>query len=84
MKKLQHLRSKIDKIDDEISWLLDKRAGVAKEISNLKKRLNLPIEYPERESEILERLAGKKFSNIHVESIQKIFSVIIDEIKTIQ
>jgi len=84
MKKLQHLRSKIDKIDDEISWLLDKRAGVAKEISNLKKRLNLPIEYPERESEILERLAGEKFSNIHVESIQKIFSVIIDEIKTIQ
>lgn len=72
------LRKDIDKIDDEILKLLDKRMGIVKEIGRIKLQSNTPIYHPKREQEILARLKKSNKKNITdrgVESIyQEIFS----------
>jgi len=65
VKRLEDLRKEIDRIDEEILSLLNKRALLAKEIGELKKKNNLQVHIPEREREIFERvieLNKKKFS----------------------
>jgi chorismate mutase/prephenate dehydratase len=56
-KKLKEIREKIDKIDDEILTLLNKRMELVKKVGELKNTTNAPIYRPEREKEIIERLA---------------------------
>jgi chorismate mutase/prephenate dehydratase len=50
-------RRRIDAIDDELAALIEQRAALAKEIGALKK--GAPAYRPERESEVLRRIAGK-------------------------
>jgi len=71
------LRKEIDKIDNEILTLLNKRAEVVIQIGELKKRANWDWYVPEREREIyerLERLNPGAFSN---EAIRSIFKEIL-------
>jgi len=53
---LRKLREEIDRIDEEILSLLNKRAGLAKEIGKIKKEKNLQIHVPERERAIFEKI----------------------------
>lgn len=54
--RLSKLRDEIDRIDEEIVKLLNKRAQVALEIGRIKRELGLPIFVPARESEVFERI----------------------------
>ena len=56
-KKIEDLRKEIDKIDEEILNLLNKRAELAKEIGDIKKKEGREIHVPERERKIFERLS---------------------------
>ncbi|MEM3833422.1 MAG: chorismate mutase [Thermoprotei archaeon] len=49
------IRKQIDTIDDEIIRLLNKRMQLCKEIGELKKRMNMPIEDCKREIEVLQK-----------------------------
>ncbi|ACJ16628.1 chorismate mutase [Thermococcus onnurineus NA1] len=60
--KIKELRGEIDRIDEEIIKLLEKRLEVAREIGTLKAAAGLPIIDNEREREVLER--AKKFRRI--------------------
>ena len=54
--KLKELRNEIDKIDNEILSLLNKRMEIVKKVGELKNNVNAPIYRPEREKEIIDRL----------------------------
>jgi len=56
--KLKKLREQIDKIDNEILTLLNKRMEIVKQVGELKNNTNAPIYRPEREKEIIERLTN--------------------------
>jgi len=73
---LLKLREEIDKIDNELIRLLNKRMKIVKKVGELKNTTNAPIYRPEREKEIIERLAeiSKKENGILTkEDIEAIF-----------
>jgi chorismate mutase/prephenate dehydratase len=73
---LLKLREEIDKIDNEIIRLLNKRMEIVKKVGELKNTTNAPIYRPEREKEIIERLTeiSKKENGIlSREDIEAIF-----------
>jgi chorismate mutase/prephenate dehydratase len=53
---LEDLRKEIDKIDNELIRLLNKRMEIVKKVGELKNNTNAPIYRPEREKEIIKRL----------------------------
>lgn len=54
---LEELRNRIDELDSELVKLLNERARVVVEIGKLKSKTGGPIYAPDREKEILERIA---------------------------
>jgi chorismate mutase/prephenate dehydratase len=56
--EIDKIRKEIDRIDDELAALLEKRAAQAKKIGELKG--GAPAYRPERESEILQRVSNRK------------------------
>nr|WP_236619994.1 prephenate dehydratase [Lebetimonas sp. JS138] len=53
---LKKLREEIDKIDNNILKLLNKRMEIVKKVGEIKNSSNTPVYRPEREKEIIERL----------------------------
>ncbi|MDP9036786.1 MAG: prephenate dehydratase [Myxococcota bacterium] len=56
---LDHLRKRIDELDDGILRLLDERAQIVGEVARVKRAANLPTYDPERERQVLDRLAAR-------------------------
>ncbi|WP_024791692.1 prephenate dehydratase [Lebetimonas sp. JS138] len=56
MLDLKKLREEIDKIDNNILKLLNKRMEIVKKVGEIKNSSNTPVYRPEREKEIIERL----------------------------
>ena len=56
---LQDLRSRINKIDDELIRLFEQRMDVSVEIARYKRQHNLPVHDPAREQEILGNISRK-------------------------
>jgi len=56
---LQELRMRIDKIDDELIRLFERRMDVSAEIAGYKKPRGLPVYDPEREKQKLRELSQK-------------------------
>ncbi|MCK5241167.1 prephenate dehydratase [bacterium] len=54
--KLEKARKAIDRIDEQIVDLLNQRAALAVEISHQKRKSNLPVFAPDRESKLFQRL----------------------------
>ena len=57
--KINELRQKIDSFDDQMLNLLVQRFAVSKEIGDIKSAENLKVGDPNREQEIIDRLANK-------------------------
>jgi shikimate dehydrogenase len=62
---LDSLREEIDKLDDEIIFLLDKRFEIVKKIKNLNLKKN--IEDKKREEKILSKITSDFIKNIYKE-----------------
>jgi chorismate mutase/prephenate dehydratase len=56
---IPELRGKIDQIDDSILSLLVQRMEFVEEIGKLKRESNAVIYHPDREKEIIDRLANQ-------------------------
>ncbi|MCL2130773.1 MAG: chorismate mutase [Treponema sp.] len=56
---LEELRREIDRIDDKLVELFEKRMDVSSTIAGFKKERNIPLHDPEREKEKLKKLSGK-------------------------
>ena len=56
---LQDLRLQINKIDDELILLFERRMDLSVEIARYKRQRNIPVYDPAREQEILGNISGK-------------------------
>jgi chorismate mutase/prephenate dehydratase len=74
---LEKLRGEIDSIDAAILKLLNKRADIAIEIANIKRKSNLKFHSPERERAILERLTALNKGAFPNDALKVIFREII-------
>jgi chorismate mutase/prephenate dehydratase len=72
--EIQKLRGEIDRVDDELAALLQRRAGLAQKIGALKQGAS--AYRPEREAEILKRLSGKT-GVLSAERVAAVFREII-------
>ncbi len=70
---IQELRIEIDKIDNKIIDLLNKRMDFVNQVGNIKKKKNEPIYRPEREKEIIERLSNNSNGKLTHQAIKSIF-----------
>ena len=77
-------RKKIDKIDDKIVRLLNKRAKIALEIGKEKRDRKMNIEDPEREEEVIKSIKQESDGPLGEKSIENIFNAIIGEMKRIE
>jgi chorismate mutase / prephenate dehydratase len=75
--KLPELRQAIDALDDELLRLLNERARLVTEVGVLKAQLKQPFYVPERERQILERLAQANSGPFPTEALRPVFSEII-------
>jgi chorismate mutase/prephenate dehydratase len=58
MSSLEELRNKIDEIDSNLVRVLNERARVVIDIGKLKSQTGSPVYAPDREKEVLEKVAG--------------------------
>ncbi len=56
---LDDLRKRINELDDDILKLLEERARVVSDVAHAKREANLPTYDPERERQVLDRLASR-------------------------
>ena len=77
--RLAELRAEIDSLDGQILELVAKRVRAALAIGEIKRRLGRPIYDPEREREILQRLAARAPEPLSPETVKRIFERLIDE-----
>ena len=81
---LAECRRKIDAIDLELRELLNRRAGLAEQIRRSKDVLGLTVHQPQRESEILEKIAAGNPGPLSTEAVRAIFRSIIQEIRELE
>ena len=77
-------REEIDRIDEQLLELLNRRAASALEIGHIKKRNNEPIFVPDREKAVLSRLLELNEGPLPAESIEKVFRVIIEQMRLLE
>ena len=75
MPKLEELRKKIDKIDDQLLKLINQRAALAIQIGREKSRNNIGGHFhvPHREREILDRLAQNNTGPFTSKALESVF-----------
>jgi len=78
---IEKLRGEIDKLDDELAALIQRRAGLAQNIGHLKG--GAPAYRPERESEILRRIAATS-GPLAAERLLTVFREIISACRALE
>ena len=77
-------RIEIDRVDEELVALLNRRAQCAIEIGRIKRRHGLPIYTPEREQEVLRHVAGTSEGPLEAAAVCRLFERIIDESRSLE
>ncbi|BAW80236.1 chorismate mutase [Candidatus Nitrosoglobus terrae] len=77
--QLQHVRARIDILDEQIQQLINERAGLACEIAQIKQALGLGESYfrPEREAEVLRRVLARNHGPISGQEMARLFREIM-------
>jgi len=82
--RLQELRDEIKQADQELIRLLNRRAGLAKEIGLIKGRLGREVYDPSQESRIYGRLAEMSEGELPLKALQAIYREIISASRVLQ
>ncbi len=72
-------RKEIDRVDEQLLELVNRRAHCAIEVGMVKRRLRLPLEVPEREAGIVARMVELNDGPLNGEAIAAIFEAVIAE-----
>ena len=82
---MSSLRSKIDRLDNEILSLIVKRTEVCRNVGKIKLMIGKPVFDPDREGEVMEnRIDFSKALGIDEDFVRKIMSLIMDYSKRAQ
>ncbi|WP_455200002.1 chorismate mutase, partial [Kaarinaea lacus] len=78
-KKLQTLRDRIDKLDQQIQELINERGAVAKEVAKLKEASGEDVAFyrPEREAQVLREILARNKGPIPDEEMARLFREIM-------
>lgn len=77
--EIETWRVEIDGIDAQLLELVNQRAHCAIEIGMVKRKLGLPLDVPEREAQIVERMIEQNSGPLDGEAIARIFEAVIGE-----
>jgi len=81
---IDEIRQEIDRIDDELLLIFNRRAGLALKIGEIKKELNLPIYDPTREKRIFEKMKASNPGPLDDGAIVRLFERVIDESRSLE
>lgn len=82
--KLKPLREQIDAIDGQILELLNRRARVAQEVGHVKAETNAPVFRPEREAQVLRKVADLNSGPLVSSDVQIIFREIMSSCRALE
>lgn len=82
--KLKPLRDQIDTIDAQLLALLNQRARVAQEVGHVKAETNAPVFRPEREAQVLARIADNNPGPLISSDLQAIFREIMSACRALE
>ena len=83
--KLAEIRKKIDEIDNKILKLIAERNSLARDVAEVKNQLGIPIDDPEREKYIYDRIRKLcKEHNVDENIGKTIFEILIEHNKALQ
>lgn len=82
--KADNPRAEIDAIDDELLRLLNNRAAIALRVGEVKRRKDVSLCDPNRESEVLNRLRVQNSGPLDEQNVTNIFQRVIDECLQVQ
>ena len=75
--QIELLRTRINNIDMDLQFLIEKRVEMAKEIGEIKKRSEAPIHVPEREADIKRLILSRNGGKLPDDMIVGIFNEVI-------
>jgi chorismate mutase/prephenate dehydratase len=82
--KLKPLRDQIDAIDAQLIALLNQRAGVAQQVGHIKAETNAPVFRPEREAQVLSRVAERNDGPLASSDLQSIFREVMSACRALE
>jgi chorismate mutase len=82
--QISSYRQQIDALDEKITEHLNERARIVLEIRELKNRANLPIHDPQREQEILTRLALTNSGPLSDDDLKEIYRNVLYYMKNFE
>jgi chorismate mutase len=82
--ELQTLRAAIDEVDREILDLLAERVRLVLAVGDVKRERNMPVYDPERERQVLDRLAASAPPPLDGTTVRRIFERLIDEARRLE
>ena len=83
-KQIDKLRDEINKIDQELLYLFNRRATVVVELAKIKKKLGKSLFDPEREKNIFVSMTDKNPGPLNSDAIVRLFERIIDESRRLE
>ena len=82
--RLEDARALIDRIDQEIVDLLNRRARLGLEAGRAKARAGLPVTDPEREGDVLARVAATNGGPLPTEYLVALYAGLIETIRSLE
>ncbi|MQR02548.1 prephenate dehydratase [Glaciimonas soli] len=82
--KLKPLREQIDALDAQILVLLNRRAEVAQEVGHVKAETNAPVFRPEREVQVLRKVAENNPGPLQAGDVQTIFREVMSACRALE
>ena len=80
---VEERRAEIDRVDDEIVALLNRRARLTSALAEVKSAAGLPLHDPVRESEVIERACRACSPPLDEVAVIRIFTCIMEESRRI-
>lgn len=77
-------RRQIDRLDEQILDLLNRRARIVLELAEEKRRRGLPVLDPEREAQVVARLQGRNRGPLSDEALRRIYRAVMAEMRALQ
>lgn len=81
---IEEWRRQIDQLDEQIVTLLDQRVEYSLKIGREKQQQGQPIYSPERETEVLQRVAAANQGPLDNRAVTRIFETILHESRRLQ
>ena len=82
--RLLQLRKNIDRVDEELLKVLNRRARLVIEVGQIKQKENIQVLDPDREAQLMSRLSALNDGPIEDEMLKDLFQSIIDILKKFQ